>query len=369
MANGIRINQLKNFKGESYALVENIIAAAAAGTGLTATKNTNGELTSIGTTLKLKKVATTEGYAASYALFAGDTQLGTTDNVINILKDQFVNDGALVWSTSDSAPDADNSQASKDATHIYPAMKLSLWTRINPDGDFSDSNSNSSSNDDEGFVKDVYFPIASMFTDYVKGNGIDITSGTISAVVDASGDLTVFGGGTAKAVSLGTDGIKVEAANIQSAAKYEAVAAANSAITNVNSALTATVTDINSAISGSVAALNTAVTDAVNTALAGHRALVETEETLTADTAGKVTVTGITGRVLKVYQGDDEVYPEITCTNGTNTLVADFGTAGPASGTKWTILHTADAATTVSVAATASTASATAASALATTNA
>lgn len=396
----------------------NAVAAAAISiTGASGiTVEGEGTTKTIKSNLRIAKVATTEGYAASYQLqFLSDATNGTYTAVdstkIDIVKDQFLKSGSLVYGTSAALVDGavEGESNTKTSTAIYPFVKLVLFT-----------NTNGSNSDEQSATSTIYIPVNELFHDKTAGNGIDATalaSNEIKVVADATDKIYTSKGVQASVMSVGASGVK--ASGIQNAidlavedehAKASAAIAGinsdveafessvntaiSSVVTNVNTALDSTISNVNAKVDSAVSAVNANVSAVVgaiqsdvsdvvanvNTAIssavgnvntqvsAAVTKAVELEEveytlsgTLTEGVTvadGVVTISGVTGNVLAVFDNTGaQVYPEVVKTSAgtaaTNVLTADYGSATVAP--KWTVLHTKAIAYTNASAASATT--------------
>ncbi len=397
----------------------NAVAAEAISISGTSGITVEGEGTTktIKSNLRIAKVETTDGYAASYQLqylsdATNNTYTAVDSTKIDIVKDQFLKSGLLVYGTAPTV-NANNTisgrSTSKTSTAIYPFVELVLYT--NTDG--SDSNS-------QATTSTVYIPVNDLFHDKTAGNGIDSTalaSNEIKVVADATDKIYTAKGVQASVMSVGTSGVKASgiqdaidlAVEDEHAKASAAIAGINSdveafessvntaigsVVTNVNTALDSTVSNVNAKVDSAVSAVNanvssvvgaiqgdvSAVVSNVNAAIsttvgnvntqvsAAIAKTVELEEveytlsgTLTEGATvenGVVTISGVTGNVLAVFDNiGAQVYPEVVKTgnaaNATNVLTADYGNATVA--TKWTVLHTKAIAYTNASAASATT--------------
>lgn len=121
---------------------------------------------------------TTAGYAASYQLQDADgTAIGST---INILKDQFLKEAGLAWSTD--AATMTNESAEKTATAIYPFLKFQVFT--NDNGDSAD----------DTVVSTVYVPVNDLFHDAIAGDGISIEHTSAGNVISLASSANISAG-------------------------------------------------------------------------------------------------------------------------------------------------------------------------------
>lgn len=209
--------------------------------------STDGEK-KIGTNLYIKKVDTTTGYAASYQLQVGEgdgaTALGAK---IDIVKDQFLKSGSVVYSTDASTMTGESE--TKTTTAQYPFLKLVMWTNTN--GDASDQETTST----------IYIPVNDLFDSYTAGNkAIDsaaLTSNVITVVVDDTNVVYTGANASASILSIGNNGIEV--ANVQGAINYAvdnehekasaAISAVDAKVNSLASATSAAVDDLNARVS------------------------------------------------------------------------------------------------------------------------
>ena len=172
--------------------------------GVTLTQSASGLKSNL-TVVKLANA--TSGYAASYQLQDGaGNALGST---IDIVKDQFLKSGFLVWGTSANLNNGvpENESATKTATAKYPFVKLVLYT-----------NENGVSADDT-LTTTLYIPADELFHDYtVEQNASQIQlaiSGTneISASVVA-GSIGTTELSTSVVASLGLADTAIQAGDV-----------------------------------------------------------------------------------------------------------------------------------------------------------
>lgn len=258
--------------------IDNKSITVTAGNGIAIDDTTNPLSPTISADIDLKAVTTESGYAATYQLFVknnsgtagandvdGYTPIGTK---INIVKDNLVKEGTLVYNASASPSyGANGLMTGESATKIdngYAFVKLTLNTNTNGDAT------------DEETLTYLYIPVNDLFHDKTAGNGIDSTalaSNIIQVVVD--GTSVVYTAQNTSASILSVDSTGIHAANIQGAINYAVKnehEKASAAISGVN----ANVTALGSATSAAVVALNTRVeTVATNAAAAVNSAVAD----------------------------------------------------------------------------------------------
>ena len=185
-----------------------------------------GHTIALTNSLNLRKLstATGSGYVASYALFAGDVQLGTTDNVINIPKDQFLKAAAYI----PSSETIDLTFAVAGATGDQAPQTVSI-------------------------------PVNELVHEYVGGNGVDVAySGaaagqtTISAKIDADTNsyLTFTNDGKLSVLKSTIDGVMDGKDNAISSYLNGEIDAVKTALSGAGS-VGARVTTLENTVSGS----------------------------------------------------------------------------------------------------------------------
>ena len=233
----------------------------------------------ISTNLKIAKVSTVEGYAASYQLQYlnhsytsgaqgndGKEYLPVDGDTINIVKDQFIKNATFGWSTIANDTTAANWSANGgvNTDHPYPTIKLEIWT--NTDGNLSSS----STNENEG-VTVIGIPLNDVFKDKTAGNGIDATqlaSNVIAVQIETATDaLEVYTAhGTAvDLISTTASGVKV--ADIQAAidvAVNDEHTVAAAAISAVDDKVTALAGNTSNAVVALNTRIETVATNAQN---------------------------------------------------------------------------------------------------------
>ena len=283
----------------------------------------------ISANIKIVAAATAEGYAAAYDLMLRNPDVAEegaagawvkAGESINIVKDQFLKTGSLVYGTSATLVDGHvpgETTTKGDGGATYPFIKLVL--NVNTDGNAGNDTT----------AATIYIPVNDLFRDKEAGNGIDSTelaNNKIQVKVDAtSGKVYATKGSESAVLTVGADGIKV--AGVQEAidlavndehakmGKYVADVASNTqtAITNVEKAVKAHTANV-------VKMLETKVTP--------------TKVGETTEYSCQVTARNIIG----VFDPAGlQIYPEIKKEDGTFTLTADYGTQ-PVE--EWTIVYT-----------------------------
>ena len=316
-------------EGAVKAYVDGKAVGVTAGNGIAIT----GTPTSpkISANIKIVAAPTVEGYAASYDLMLRNPDVaeeGTEGawvkadgDTINIVKDQFLKTGSLVYGTSatlNGSSAVDGESAIKTETAKYPFIKLVL--NVNTDGDA----------DSEGTAATIYIPVNDLFHDKEAGNGIDSTelaNNKIQVKVDAtSGKVYATKGSESAVLTVGADGIKV--AGIQEAIDL----AVNDEHTKMGAYVGSVANNTQAAI--------TAVENAVETYTQNVVQVVE--EVVTPTKVGATTEYScqVTARnIIGVFDPNGvQIYPEIKKGEGKYTLTADYGTE-PVDA-KWTVVCT-----------------------------
>jgi len=384
--------------------ISTVSAAAISISGENGIKITgDGSSKTIGNTFKLVKKSTANtGFAASYQLMYVTGGAGTTESPytygvlngsddINIVKDQFLKKGSLVWGTAadlDSTSQAPTGEsATKTATAIYPFVKLELYTNEESAGSTTTST--------------IYIPANDLFRDYTAAanatevqlaisNGNEISASIVGIAStkigykDAEGTVGQEGYKAAVSVKAALDDIYTQLGSSGSVATQitTAIEGLDVSDTAVSGQYVSQVSEADGKISVTRATLPVAsvtfdsttlkiqskdgaatptATDVVNltpfkTAIEKAVQIVEATYILTTSggtvssnvsvSSGVVTVTSVPGRVLAVFDADGkQVYPEITYTAASgntaafSTLVADYGESTVDA--TWTVLHTA----------------------------
>jgi len=255
--------------------IDNKSITVTAGNGI-AIDSTNALSPTIAADIDLKAVTTESGYAATYQLFvknnapASDTVAHEGDvngykaigAKINIVKDNLVKEGTLVYNASASPSyGANGLMTGESATKIdngYAFVKLTLNTNTN--GDATDNET----------VTYLYIPVNDLFHDKTAGNGIDATalnSNIIQVVVDGA-NVVYTATATTGASILTVDSTGIHVADIQGAINYAVKnehEKASAAITSTN----ANITSLANATSTAVTALNTRIEAVATSAQAG----------------------------------------------------------------------------------------------------
>ena len=318
-------------EGAVKAYVDSKAVGVKAGNGI-AIDNSTPTSPKISADIKIVAAATAEGYAASYKLMLRNPDVAdagapgaweeATGDTINIVKDQFLKTGSLVYGTSailNGSGAVDGESTTKTETAKYPFIKLVL--NVNTNGD---ANS-------EGTAATIYIPVNDLFRDKIAGNGIDsaeLANNKIQVKVDAtSGKVYATKGSESAVLTVGADGIKV--ANIQ-----EAIDLA------VNDEHTKMGTYVGSVANNTQAAI-TAVENAVETYTQNVVQVVE--EVVTPTKVGATTTEyscQVTARnIIGAFGADGlQIYPEIKKESGTFTLSADYGTE--TADAQWTVVCT-----------------------------
>lgn len=124
----------------------------------------------------------TAGYAASYQLKVKGAAVGDT---IDIVKDQFLKQASLVYSTSENAMAGES--ATKTDTAKFPFLKFELYTNTGTESPTTTST--------------VYIPVNALFDDYTAGNGLQEVDQTFSIKLDADNE--------SKFLTVGANGLKL----------------------------------------------------------------------------------------------------------------------------------------------------------------
>lgn len=284
----------------------------------------------ISANIKIVPAATAEGYAASYDLMLRNPDVAEegaagawvkAGESINIVKDQFLKTGSLVYGTSATlnvSGAVDGESATKTETAKYPFIKLVL--NVNTDGDA----------DSEGTAATIYIPVNDLFRDKTAGNGIDsteLTNNKIQVKVDAtSGQVYATKGSQTAVLTVGEGGIKV--ANIQEAIDL--------AVNDEHAKMGAYVADVATKTQNAITAVENAVTEYT------QNVVQVVEKDVTPARVGETTEYSceVTARnIIGVFDPNGvQIYPEIKKGTGKYTLTADYGTE-PADA-KWTVVCT-----------------------------
>ena len=226
----------------------------------------------LATNLSIKKLGTTTtGFAASYALFAGDKQLGDTNNVINIVKDKFLKSVELGYGTFIDASTAPTGWTTEKDDTKHAILKLTFNT--NTDADATDAEGETVTYID---VNDMfhdktagnYIDSTALNSNVIKvnvGNGIDATnSASITVKKDsASEQVYIAKGNQVDVFSISSDGLKI--ANVQSAIN-NAINAEHATASAAIETLEAQVSAFEGNTSAAVNALNTRIVDVAGNA-------------------------------------------------------------------------------------------------------
>lgn len=313
------------------AYVDGKAVSVTAGNGI-AIDNSTPTSPKISADIKIVATTTAEGYAASYKLMLRNPAVidagaegaweEATGDTINIVKDQFLKTGSLVYgtfATLNGSGKVDGESTTKTETAKYPFIKLVL--NVNTDGD---------AGNDTTVEAPIYIPVNDLFRDKTAGNGIDSTEldkNVIQVKVDStSGKVYATKGSESAVLTVGADGIKV--AGIQEAIDL--------AVNDEHAKMGAYV--------GSVANNTQAAITAVETKIGTYTTNVVqvVEEVVTPTRVGKTTEYScqVTARnIIGVFDPAGlQIYPEIKKGNGTFTLTADYGTE-PVDA-KWTVVCT-----------------------------
>lgn len=301
-----------------------------AGNGISISEGLNP---TISTNIKIVAKATEEGYAASYELLlrnpavaeegAEDAWVKAGDS-INIVKDQFLKTGSLVYGTGAALVNGaiPGESAEKTGTAIYPFIKLEL--NVNTDGNANNDVS----------VATVYIPVNDLFHDKEAGNGIDATElakNIIQVKVDStSGKVYATKGVETAVLTVGADGIKV--ASIQDAIDL--------AVNDEHTKMGAYVADVATKTQAAITAVEGAVTTyTANVVQVVEKEVTPTKVGETTEYSCEVTARNIVG----VFDANGvQIYPEIEKGTGDKegkyTLTADYG--AETADAKWTVVCT-----------------------------
>ena len=244
-----------------------------------------------------------------------------TGDTINIVKDQFLKTGSLVYGTSatlNGRGAVDGESATKTPDAKYPFIKLVL--NVNTDGDA----------DSEGTAATIYIPVNDLFRDKVAGNGIDSTelaSNKIQVKVDAaSGKVYATKGSESAVLTVGADGIKV--AGVQEAIDL--------AVNDEHAKMGEYVADVATKTQTAITTVEDAVTEyTTNVVQVVEKDVTPAKVGETTEYSCEVTARNIIG----VFDPNGvQIYPEIKKGTGKYTLTVDYGTE-PADA-KWTVVCT-----------------------------
>ena len=316
-------------EGAVKAYVDSKAVGVTAGNGI-AIDNSTPTSPKISANIKIVAAATAEGYAASYKLMLRNPDVaeeGTpgaweeAGDTINIVKDQFLKTGSLVYGTSATLVNgaAPGESTTKTGDAKYPFIKLVL--NVNTDGN---------AGNDTPVEAPIYIPVNDLFRDKIAGNGIDsneLANNIIQVKVDAhSGKVYATKGSDSAVLTVGADGIKV--AGIQEAIDL----AVNDEHTKMGQYVGSVANNTQTAI--------TAVEDAVKTYTTNVVQVVEKDVTPTQVGATTEYSCEVTARnIIGVFDPNGvQIYPEIKKGTGKYTLTADYGTE-PADA-KWTVVCT-----------------------------
>ena len=319
-------------EGAVKAYVDSKAVVVTAGNGI-AIDNSTPTSPKISANIKIVAAPTAEGYAASYDLMLRNPDVAEegaagawvkAGESINIVKDQFLKTGSLVYGTSailNELGAVDGESTTKSETAKYPFIKLVL-----------NVNTNGNAADDEGTVATIYIPVNDLFRDKTAGNGIDSTelaNNKIQVKVDdaTSGKVYATKGLESAVLTVGEGGIKV--ANIQEAIDL----AVNDEHTKMGAYVGSVADNTQAAI--------TAVENAVETYTQNVVQVVEEVVTPTkVDTTTTEYSCQVTARnIIGVFGADGlQIYPEIKKESGTFTLTADYGTE--TADAQWTVVCT-----------------------------
>lgn len=283
----------------------------------------------ISANIKIVPATTAEGYAASYDLMLRNPDVERDDDAgawvkagesINIVKDQFLKTGSLVYGTSATLVGGTISgeSATKTEAAKYPFIKLVL--NVNTNGNAADDTT----------AATIYIPVNDLFRDKTAGNGIDsteLTNNKIQVKVDAaSGKVYATKGSESAVLTVGADGIKV--AGVQEAIDL--------AVNDEHAKMGAYVADVATKTQAAI----TAVEGAVTTYTANVVQVVEKDVTPTKVGATTEYSCEVTARnIIGVFDPNGvQIYPEITKGEGKYTLTADYGTE--TADAKWTVVCT-----------------------------
>lgn len=310
-------------------------------------ENGSGNEKIISTNLRIAKLGTaTTGFAASYRLeyLSAKGQNGDPDTyspvdgiTIDIVKDQFLKSGTLVYGTSATLSNGSISgeSASKTASAIYPFVKLELYT--NTDGNL---------NNEATATSTIYIPVNELVQDKIAGNGIsetDLASNVITVVADQTDVIYITKGSASPVMSVGSNGVK--ATGIQ--------AAIDLAVNDEHSVMSSAVSAVSSNISSVASGVNTAIDQVESNIKSKLSKAVQVVETLpaaptnvvvngSATTLFEMTAPSNCTHVLGVYdQNGIQVFPTVVRAGSTFTLTADYGATTLPSGETWAIVYTA----------------------------
>ena len=311
------------------AYVDGKAVGVTAGNGITI-DNSTPTSPKISANIKIVPAATTEGYAASYDLVLRNPDVADEKSEgawvkagesINIVKDQFLKTGSLVYGTSATlnvSGAVDGESATKTEAAKYPFIKLVL--NVNTDGDA----------DSEGTAATIYIPVNDLFHDKTAGNGIDSTEldkNVIQVKVDAaSGKVYATKGSESAVLTVGADGIKV--AGIQEAIDL--------AVNDEHAKMGAYVGSVADNTQAAITAVETKIeTYTQNVVQVVEEVVTPTKVGATTEYSCQVTARNIIG----VFDPDGlQIYPEIKKGSGTFTLTADYGTE--TADAQWTVVCT-----------------------------
>ena len=315
-------------EGAVKAYVDGKAVGVTAGNGI-AIDNSTPTSPKISANIKIVAATTAEGYAASYDLMLRNPDVAEegaagawvkAGESINIVKDQFLKTGSLVYGTSATLVDGavPGETTTKTETAKYPFIKLVLNVNTNGDANSEDT------------VATIYIPVNDLFHDKTAGNGIDSTelaNNKIQVKVDAtSGQVYATKGSQTVVLTVGENGIKV--AGIQEAIDL--------AVNDEHAKMGAYVGSVASNTQTAI----TAVEDAVKTYTANVVQVVEKDVTPTQVGATTEYSCEVTARnIIGVFDPNGvQIYPEIKKGEGKYTLTADYGTE-PVDA-KWTVVCT-----------------------------
>ena len=312
------------------AYVDGKAVGVTAGNGIAITGTSTSP--KISANIKIAAVTTAEGYAASYKLMlrnpdvelenAAGAWVEATGDTINIVKDQFLKTGSLVYGTSATLVDGavpGETTTKGDGGAVYPFIKLEL-----------NVNTNDNAADEDGTVATIYIPVNDLFHDKTAGNGIDadeLASNKIQVKVDAtSGKVYATKGAESAVLTVGADGIKV--AGIQEAIDL--------AVNDEHAKMGEYVADVATKTQAAITAVEDAVTEyTTNVVQVVEKDVTPAKVGETTEYSCEVTARNIIG----VFDPNGvQIYPEIKKGTGKYTLTADYGTE-PADA-KWTVVCT-----------------------------
>ena len=287
------------------------------GTTIVFTGSTEGSK-KIATDLKLvKKTTANTGFAATYYLAYGTstTPIGAE---IDIVKDQFLKSGSLVYGTALSGSTLSNESATRVDETYKPYIKLELYT--NTDGDLTNEATTTST---------IYIPVNDLFDSYEAGNeainATDLAANKITVVVDGTNTVYTASNTSASILSIGANGI--EAANIQGAINYAVTdehTKASAAISGTNDKLIA----LGSATSAAVNALNVRISAVATNAQNGIQTVGTAVDTL--DTQVSAAVSSLND---KIESGVDDVITNVNAALGTNITAVNTAVSAAISAT------------------------------------